>query len=191
MNQTAPENSTNVRSHIRARNRAIRSARVALRVMTPVAPRLAAAFAEHLFLTPPRPARPEWEREILSRAERAWVDTEHGPIPTWTWGRATSEETKTVLLVHGWSGRGSQLGAFVEPLERAGLRVVAFDGPGHGDSPARLGSLVTQARAVAALARALGPIEAVVAHSVGGAAALLATRSAGVCARRYALIAPP
>ena len=39
------------------------------------------------------------------------------------------------LLVHGWEGRGAQLGSLVGPLVEAGLSVVAFDAPAHGDSP--------------------------------------------------------
>ena len=35
----------------------------------------------------------------------------------------------TVLLVHGWEGRGSQLSAFAPALVKAGFRVVAVDMP--------------------------------------------------------------
>jgi pimeloyl-ACP methyl ester carboxylesterase len=97
---------------------------------------------------------------------------------------------KTVLLVHGWEGRGSQLGAFVDPLVERGFRVVTFDAPGHGDSTLARGSIVEHERALHSIAREIGPVHAVIAHSVGGAAALLATRR-GFHAERFALICPP
>jgi pimeloyl-ACP methyl ester carboxylesterase len=95
-----------------------------------------------------------------------------------------------VVLVHGWEGRGSQLAAFVPELLARGFRVVAFDAPGHGDSPLPRASVVEHARALAAVTDAIGPVHAVVGHSVGGAATLLATRF-GLHAERIALVAPP
>ncbi|HMG24060.1 MAG TPA: alpha/beta fold hydrolase, partial [Kofleriaceae bacterium] len=106
-------------------------------------------------------------------------------LAAWRWGHGPS-----VLLVHGWEGRGSQLGAFVEPLVRAGLSVVAFDAPGHGDSPGRRLYLADLADCVADVARAVGPLHAIVAHSFGAAAVLLAHRRAAVDARRNVMIAP-
>jgi hypothetical protein len=40
-------------------------------------------------------------------------------LPVYSWGSGP-----TILLAHGWSGRGSQLGAFVEPLVEQGFRLV-------------------------------------------------------------------
>jgi len=37
-------------------------------------------------------------------------------------------------MVHGWNGRGAQLGAFAPELVRVGFRVVTFDTPAHGRS---------------------------------------------------------
>ncbi|MBX3233415.1 MAG: alpha/beta fold hydrolase [Labilithrix sp.] len=153
-------------------------------------------WAERLFLTARRHERPFWEKTALAGARRARVDVEGGWLPAWTWRPAGAprarlfDTPKTVLLVHGWEGRGSQLAAFVPPLLAEGLRVVTFDAPGHGDAPLPRASVVDHAHAVAAVAKQLGPIHAVIGHSVGGAAALLATRF-GLEAERFALIAPP
>jgi pimeloyl-ACP methyl ester carboxylesterase len=93
--------------------------------------------------------------------------------------------------VHGWEGRGAQLGAFVAPLALRGLRVVTFDAPGHGEAPLRRASVVEHARALLAVVERLGgEVHAVIGHSVGGAAALLATRL-GLRAKKLALVAPP
>ncbi|MBX3205963.1 MAG: alpha/beta fold hydrolase [Labilithrix sp.] len=173
---------------------ALRAAKAGLRVLSPRAPALAARWAEHLFLTARRHERPSWEAEALASARPGRVRHEGGFVPTWTWSppgaRRSLETPPTVILVHGWEGRGSQLSAFVPRLVERGLRVVAFDAPGHGDSPLPRASVVEHARALASVGRAFGPARAVIGHSVGGAAALLATRF-GFEAERLALIAPP
>jgi pimeloyl-ACP methyl ester carboxylesterase len=61
---------------------------------------------------------------------------------------------------------------FVEPLLQAGFAVWAFDGPGHGISSGRLTSGVALANALLALADQWGPPAGVIAHSIGGWAAV-------------------
>lgn len=179
------KNSTTVRAPI-----AFRAARAGLRLLSPTAPALAARYAERLFLTARRHRRPAWEAELLRSASPLAIAHDGTLLPAWQWGSGSD----VVLLVHGWEGRGAQLGAFVEPLVAAGLRVVAFDAPGHGDAPSKPASVVEHARAVASVARyidtELGRVHAVIGHSVGGAAAVLATRL-GLDAGRLALVAPP
>jgi alpha-beta hydrolase superfamily lysophospholipase len=183
------KNSTNVRIQ-KAASRglplAIRAARAGFRVIGPYAPTLASSYAERLFLTARRHPRQAWEEKALLGAERFEIPHDGQVLPAWRWGTGPS----TVLLVHGWEGRGSQLAKLVEPLTSRGLSVVTFDVPGHGDAPAGLSSLVEHARAIQSVATHLGRLHAIVGHSVGGAAALFATRL-GVRADRVVLIAPP
>jgi pimeloyl-ACP methyl ester carboxylesterase len=182
------ENSTNVRTRPRRRPLplAVRAARAGFRVIAPYAPALASSAAERLFLTARRHARPAWEEHALAGAERFTIPHDGQALPAWRWGTGAN----TVLLVHGWEGRGSQLAAFVEPLVAQGFAVVAFDVPGHGDAPAGRSSIVDHARAVASAGAYLGRLHAIVGHSVGGAAALFATRL-GLRVDRLALVAPP
>lgn len=185
-----PKNRTTVRPD----SVTVRAARASFRVLGAHAPTLASRWAEHLFLSPRRHERPFWEREALASATPDRIRHGAGWIPTWTWSPIasgfTAEAPKTVILVHGWEGRGSQLANFVHPLLDRGLSVVTFDAPGHGDSTLAYGSVVEHALALHTVARAVGHVHAVVAHSVGGAAALFATRR-GFAADRYALVAPP
>jgi pimeloyl-ACP methyl ester carboxylesterase len=106
-------------------------------------------------------------------------------VAAWRWGHGP-----TVLLVHGWEGRGSQLGALVEPLVAAGMTVVAFDAPGHGDSPEHRLYLTDLADCVTDVATAVGPLHGLVAHSFGAAGALLARARGGVTSRHNVMIAP-
>jgi pimeloyl-ACP methyl ester carboxylesterase len=79
----------------------------------------------------------------------------------------------TVLLVHGWTSEAAFMTAFIEPLRRTGLRVIAFDFPAHGHSPGRRTNLAECARAMLSVADHYGPIDAAVSHSFGGFVSLL------------------
>lgn len=146
-----------------------------------VAPGLTAVAAERLFFTTRRSAPRPGEREILGSAEPSRISG----MQAWTWG-----EGPTVLLVHGWNGRATQLGGFVKPLVDSGHRVVAFDASGHGQSPGRRSSLPELADCVYEVADQLGEVYAILAHSLGGAATTLAL-SRGLEIERAVLISPP
>ena len=140
---------------------------------------------ESLFLTPNRTPRPPWEQRLLATAiplaASAQAATE---TPAVSWGVGPS-----VLLVHGWQGRGTQLGHFVAPLVRTGRRVIAVDAPGHGDSSVGWFTPVAFADALLRLQDEVGPLDGIVAHSMGAVAVMAAARD-GLRAARLALIAP-
>lgn len=161
----------------------LRLVRAGFAILGTVAPGLAARVAVRLFFHPRRHARPRREREILATAAEM-------ELPDGLRGHAWGSGERTVLLVHGWEGRGAQLGAFVAPLLAAGRRVVAIDGPAHGDSPGHETTLVEYARALLAVERVVGPLEGLVAHSFGVAAAAVAL-DRGLRAERAVLIAGP
>src|SRR5215208_5699212 len=119
-----------------------------------LSPALAGWFAAKLFAWPRRHPRPARERELIARGARLNLP---GGLYATAWGAGP-----TVLLVHGWEGRGAQLGAFVDPLVAAGYRVVALDGPAHGDSPGRTTTGPEFARALIATRDVVGPLAAVV-----------------------------
>jgi pimeloyl-ACP methyl ester carboxylesterase len=162
----------------------VRLLRPALGALSAVAPALAAPVAERLFLAPPHHPQPAHEAAALASARSTIVDA-GTPITAWTWGRGPA-----VLLVHGWGGRGGQLAAFVPPLVANGYSVVTFDAPGHGRSPAPESSLVAFVAAIHAVARALGPVHGVIAHSIGAAATACALRD-GLAADAAVFLAPP
>jgi pimeloyl-ACP methyl ester carboxylesterase len=109
-------------------------------------------------------------------------------------GRRWGHGDDVVYLVHGWGGRGAQLGAFVAPLREAGYSVVAYDALSHGGSaPGPMGpgrsNILEHVSALRAVVAAHGPAYGVVAHSLGGMAAALAMRE-GVLPQRAVYVAP-
>lgn len=189
---STPKNSTTVRSQ-----NAIWFTRAALQAAYLVSDDLGSSLAERLFTSPRRFPRPARERAILASGRRftvevalrspRWAGTTGASteVVAWRWGLGP-----TVLLVHGWEGRGAQLGALVEPLVAAGMSVVAFDAPGHGDSPGSRLYLTDLADTILDVADAVGPIHAIIAHSFGAAASLLAYERGGLDASRNVMIAP-
>jgi pimeloyl-ACP methyl ester carboxylesterase len=179
----AMQNSTSVRPA--APPLPMRLARPAIQTLSALAPSLAARVAERLFLTPRRHRVPARENTALASARRTIVHVDGSPVTTWTWGHGP-----VVLLVHGWSGRGAQLAGFVDPLVASGCSVVTFDAPGHGTSPEAQSSIVAFVDAIRAIDRTLGPVEGVIAHSIGAVAAARALYE-GRGARAAVFIAPP
>ena len=133
-------------------------------------PPLASRQAERLFTTPPGYAG-RVRQPVPARRETV-VAGRHD-VAVWEAGPAGAP---AVLLVHGWGGRGAQLGTFVGPLLARGRRVVWFDQPGHGQSGRGPVGLPDMVRAIEALARTHGPFEAAIGHSLGAAALGLALR---------------
>jgi predicted alpha/beta hydrolase family esterase len=189
------ENSTNVRTSKSGTTSPtkLRVLRSVLRIATAVSAPLASKLATAMFIRPRKFKRPSVERSLLWLGEPKSVALGASAdecVPTWSWGHGP-----TIILAHGWEGRGAQLGAFVSPFVEAGFRVVTFDAPGHGHAAGRSSSLPQFADAIEAVSLAYGPVYGIVGHSLGCAATMLAeTRMAArglVLAERYVFIAPP
>lgn len=171
----ALQKSTNVRT-----TTLLRGVGLGLRSVDLVAPSLAARLAADIFLTPRRIGRPPREVEWCSSAER--VDYHLGAKRIATWSRGSGDP---VLLIHGWEGRGSQLGAFAE----GPYRFVAVDLPAHGASDGKRTNVFECAAVIAELIDRIQP-SAVIAHSFGCAATTVALRERKVDAR-LVYVAPP
>ena len=161
--------------------------RLAFRVLAPLAPRKAGDRARRLFLTPPRHRYRDAELTALEEASPFTVSMPTGRLIGWRWGR---KEDPAVVLAHGWGGRAAQLRGYVAPLTARGYSVVAFDAPGHGMTGGRESSLVHMAAALDAVLRDVGPVEAVVGHSLGGAVTGYVL-SRGAAVNKAVLLAPP
>ena len=152
-----------------------------------LAPELAGATAERLFLTPPRPRYAGASAMDLIDGRSAIVEHKGRAIATWRWGRS---DAPAVLLAHGWGGNAAQMRPFVWPLLSAGYRVIAYDQPAHGVSGGKLTGLPDFADVFTELAWHYGGVKAVIAHSLGGAAASLA-HARGLPLDSAVLVSPP
>ena len=163
----------------------MRATRTAVRALSVVAPRATSALVTGVFMLPRRHDRPAREQELIARATPLRFSTRHGDVAAWTWGRGP-----TVMLIHGWEGRGTQLGAFIDPLVSAGYRVLAWDMPAHGASRGRLTNAMEFAEVIGDVTRHVGDPAAIIAHSMGALSVTIALRLGAIHAGRIAYVAP-
>ena len=150
-------------------------------------PELAGAWAERLFLTPPRNGGAAAALDLID-ARSSLIEHKGRHIATWRWG---SRHAPLVVLAHGWGGYAAQMRAFVFPLLSAGFQVVAYDQPAHGVSEGRLTGLPDFADVLADISWHYGGAHALVAHSLGAAAAGLALANGKMRFEKIVLVSPP
>ncbi len=134
-----------------------------------VFPAVAHRYFIKVFFTPLHYGIPEKERKAETFAEKFSIEVAGKTIQCYTWGKG-----KPVLLVHGWAGRTTQFRRFVKPLTAAGFQVVGFDGPAHGNSSGTRTSIAEFEETIKTIYRKVGEPIAIIAHSFGGGAVLLA-----------------
>lgn len=157
-----------------------------------MSPRLAGRHAARIFFTPHRRTRAAPGVLDGIRPDEIRVRAGSTTIRGWSYGRGPA-----VLLVHGWGGCAADWSSLAPLLVASGYRAVLVDLPAHGLSGGRRTALPDLVRAIHSVAHELTfgpddgfiPFEAVVAHSFGGAAAVLAARE-GLLARRMVLVNP-
>ena len=97
-----------------------------------ISPFLAEKYARKLFITPIRHKIPkrEFHMEAESVQTKLVVPAIHKEIVVYSYGNSD----KKILLVHGWSGRGTQLVKIADALIEKGYSTISFDAPAHGKS---------------------------------------------------------
>jgi pimeloyl-ACP methyl ester carboxylesterase len=154
--------------------------RTTLRVLPP---RLRERLAVRLFMTPRSHTEPPREVALRKEGDRADFDG-------YTAVRFGPPDAPAILLMHGWEGRGLQMGAYIAPLVAAGNQVIAIDGPGHGHTKGGTPGLPTFSICLERALSAFSPV-AIVAHSMGAGAALVAASRSGFQGRVLCLAGPP
>jgi pimeloyl-ACP methyl ester carboxylesterase len=148
---------------------ALRATWVVTQALGVVAPSLSGRPASILWFTPWRLPQSEGS----GAREQEWL---RGSQPFKVAGLQgfVAGDGPVILLVHGWGGWASRLGAFVRPLVESGYQVVGMDLPAHGSSSGRRTNPFEMADALLKVAGSVGPVHAVISHSFGGLVSLLA-----------------
>lgn len=131
-------------------------------------------FAARLFTTPIKHKTPkrEFEMDRSSMQEMLMVPEINKEIMVYHLG----ESSRKILLVHGWSGRGTQLVKFSDALLGRGFSIVSFDAPAHGKSPGKTTLMPEFIESILEIDKQYGPFEAAIGHSLGGMSLLNAVR---------------
>ena len=130
-----------------------------------ISSRLASFFGIRLFITPVNFPIPKREQYMLKSAQkkRLHIPEIKKEIEILSYGYSK----KKVLLVHGWSGRSTQLFAFADKLLENGYMVISFDGPAHGKSTGRTTMMPEFLKTIEKINTTFGPFEAAIGHSFG------------------------
>jgi pimeloyl-ACP methyl ester carboxylesterase len=147
---------------------------VTAKILEMTSPRLAAKFAMKLFTGPVRFKLPKREEEMdqKSRQEEINVPGLDKKISIYHYG----ESDRKVLLVHGWSGRGTQLHSIADKLLKNGYSTISFDAPGHGKSPGKNSDMTEFIACILEIEKRFGPFEHAVGHSLGAMSVLNAIK---------------
>ena len=151
-----------------------------------LAPRIAGAWAWKLFFTPFRFNPPKPEEDIAREANQFRLSVSNMDIQGYEWG--TGE--KSILVLHGWSGRATQFRKFINPLNKIGYKVVGIDGPAHGKSSGNRTHIMEFADVLKAVKLKYPEIDTIISHSFGGAASMMGIRE-GLKIKRLINIGSP
>lgn len=144
------------------------------KILTALSPWLASRFAAKLFLSPYRYKLPGREKEMDEKSIQEIIDVPslNRKIVVYKYGSGQ----KKVLLVHGWSGSGTQLCAIAKELVHKGFGVISFDAPAHGKAPGKMSMMPFFIESIHHLEKKYGPFQVAIGHSLGGMSLLKAIK---------------
>ena len=139
-----------------------------------ISTKLVIKFAAKLFTTPIKHKIPkrEFHMDKKSVQEKVFVPSINKEIVVYHYGKSE----KKILLVHGWSGRGTQLVKIADELLNLGYSTISFDAPAHGKSKGNSSIMVEFIASILELEKHFGPFEFAIGHSLGGMSILNAIR---------------
>jgi pimeloyl-ACP methyl ester carboxylesterase len=151
-----------------------RSILLASKFISLISSKLTILFAAKLFTTPVKHTIPKRElvMEQISTQKKLHIPTINKTVVVYQYGQSN----KKVLLVHGWSGRGTQLVKIADTLINTGYSTISFDAPAHGKSPGNQTIMTDFIAAILEIEKQYGPFESAVGHSLGGMSILNAIK---------------
>jgi pimeloyl-ACP methyl ester carboxylesterase len=139
-----------------------------------ISTKLAITYAAKLFTTPIKHKVPKRELEMDSKSIKRTINIPviDKNIVTYEYGKSKNK----ILLVHGWSGRGTQLFKIADAFLKAGYSTISFDAPAHGKSQGKTTIMSEFIQSILEIEKQFGPFEIAVGHSLGGMSVLNAIK---------------
>lgn len=127
----------------------------------------------------------QWVDEFWQQADESiTIQLTDESLPVYSWGKGP-----LVVLMHGWSGSGTQFRYFIPALVAAGYQVITFDAPAHGQNDGRQSHLLEFTNTLLAIQQQIGEVNTVIAHSLGAMATTLAIQK-GLKTQHLVMMAP-
>lgn len=139
-----------------------------LNLLAVLSPRKAGELGFYLFCTPQRTPMKDHHRQFLDSAERSSFLFDGYPIQVYRWGRGS----KRILFLHGWQSHTFRWKNYIEAFDQEAYTLYAFDAPGHGYSGGKYLNLPIYSLVLETFLNLVGPVDALVSHSLGSFTAL-------------------
>ena len=136
------------------------------KILQYLAPPLAVLYAIKLFRTPIRFKTPARENMMADSAQKklVMIPELNKEVMVYSYGYSK----RKILLIHGWSGRGTQLFKIADKLLENGFMTISFDAPAHGKSSGKTTMMNEFVKTALFLEKEFGPFEIAIGHSLGG-----------------------
>jgi pimeloyl-ACP methyl ester carboxylesterase len=139
-----------------------------------ISTKLATSYAAKLFTTPIKHKVPKRELEMDTKSVKKTINVPAIDKTIITYEYGTSE--RKILLVHGWSGRGTQLFKIADALLKLGYSTISFDAPAHGKSQGKTTIMSEFIHSILEIEKQFGHFEIAIGHSLGGMSVLNAIK---------------
>ena len=139
-----------------------------------ISSKFAMLFAAKLFVTPIKYKIPKRELHMEQKSiqSKLFVPSLKKNIVVYNYGKSD----KKILLVHGWSGRGTQLVKIADEMLDLGYSTISFDAPAHGKSEGKTTIMTEFIASIMEIEKQFGPFEFAIGHSLGGMSILNAIK---------------
>ena len=150
-----------------------------------ISPKLGTSFAAKIFTTPIKHKVPKREFEMDQKSTKStlFVPAINKNIIVYEYGKSD----RKILLVHGWSGRGTQLFKIADELLQNGYSTISFDAPAHGKSEGKTTIMSEFIASILEIEKKFGPFQIAIGHSLGGMSVLNAIKD-GLSVKKAVII---
>jgi esterase/lipase len=164
------------------------------RIAGNIAPHAAIPVLIRLMFLPQKHTLKPPHIDCMNKGEQFFIDVHDFAEPSktikmscYSWGSGH----KIVLLVHGWDAKALDYYKMIPVLVEKGYKVVAFDGPAHGQSEGELSNLIHFKEVIGKLIHIIGKPYAIIGHSMGGGSSAYFLIEEDLRVERLVLLAIP
>ena len=164
--------------------------RLYFRIVSTLAPKLAAIQAFRLFQRPLFQITRPLEQRFFQKARSFQIDHTPEPIQCYELG---PKYGKIVILVHGWESNAGSMAAIATSLAHQGYRVVLFNLPAHGGSKLKQANLLTCREVMERVLRyyQYSGTPSIISHSFGSAVSTYTLATTNYAIDKFILLTTP
>ena len=159
-----------------------------LKILDFISPYLCMRFAGYLWTKPLKYKIPKREIPIIKSSKISTVKIKEigKEIKLYRW----KGKGPKILLVHGWSGRATNMYFIIQKLIENNYDVYSFDAPAHGNSPTSTSNIPEFIACIKELSSSIKSFNGIIGHSGGAFASIYYTSIYKNKLKKLVLISP-